>query len=66
MNQPPPLNDDIFAGFLKCRHKAYLKLRGDSGEKSEYERFQARLSAGYRAAAAGKLRRSPGTTSSGC
>jgi predicted RecB family nuclease len=45
------VTDDIFAAFLNCRYMAYLKLRGESGDKSDYERLQARLSTEYRATA---------------
>jgi len=50
MNPSLPLSDDIFAAFLKCRYKAYLKLRGAAGETSEFEQLQARLTAEYRVA----------------
>jgi hypothetical protein len=39
----PTLTDDVFTTFLKCPYKAYLKLRGLIGERSEYELLQARL-----------------------
>jgi len=45
------LTDEIFAAFLKCRYKAYLKLRGEVGEASDYARTQADLSGRYRDAA---------------
>jgi len=48
MDPSPILTDEIFAAFLKCRYKAYLKLRGAAGEKSDYERSQAELAAEYR------------------
>ena len=51
MNPPTPISDDIFAAFLKCRYKAYLKLAGQAGEPSDYERLQARLTQLYRAEA---------------
>jgi hypothetical protein len=37
----PSLTDDVFAAFLKCPYKAYLKLRGVVGERSEYELLYA-------------------------
>jgi hypothetical protein len=57
MDPPPPLTDEVFSAFLKCRYKAYLKLRGEAGEKSDYETFQAGLAADYRAAATEDLLR---------
>jgi predicted RecB family nuclease len=51
------LTDEIFAAFRNCRYKAYLKLRGEIGERSDYERTQAELSARYKAAALEDLRR---------
>jgi predicted RecB family nuclease len=55
MNEPPPVTDEVFTAFLKCRYKAYLKLRGAAGEPSEYEQVQARLAAEYRAGARQEL-----------
>lgn len=60
MNPSPPLTDDIFAAFLKCQYKAYLKLRGAAGVRSEYEQLQARLEAEYRVAARNDLLRMHG------
>jgi predicted RecB family nuclease len=54
------VTDDLFAAFLKCRYKAYLKLRGDEGEKSDYETLQSRLLAEYRQAATKQLLRASG------
>jgi predicted RecB family nuclease len=48
MDPSPILTDEILAAFLKCRYKAYLKLRGAAGEKSDYELSQARLAAEHR------------------
>jgi predicted RecB family nuclease len=48
MQQAATITDDIFSAFLKCRHKAYLKLAGQAGEPSEYERLQDRLTRRYR------------------
>jgi predicted RecB family nuclease len=45
------VNDDVFAAFLKCPYKAYLKLHAVSGEESAYAAVQARLAGEYRAAA---------------
>jgi predicted RecB family nuclease len=41
------LTDEIFVAFLNCSYKAYLKLRGITGEKSDYERSQTELAAKY-------------------
>jgi predicted RecB family nuclease len=60
MNPLPTLTDDIFAAFQKCRYKAYLKLRGACGEKSEYEQLQTRVAADYRFAAQNDLLRMRG------
>jgi predicted RecB family nuclease len=51
------VTDEVFTAFLKCRYKAYLKLRGAAGEPSEYEQVQARLAAEYRVAARQELLR---------
>jgi predicted RecB family nuclease len=62
MNPALLLTEEIFAAFLKCRYKAYLKLRGADGEKSDYERSQAGLAAEYRTLATENLlRRHEGT-----
>jgi predicted RecB family nuclease len=56
MNEPP-LTDEVFTAFLKCRYKAHLKLQGAAGETSDYEQVQARLAADYRVAARQELLR---------
>ena len=48
MNPSTPISDDIFTAFLKCKHKAHLKLAGVAGEKGDYERLQLRLAEEYR------------------
>src|SRR5262245_43949469 len=45
MNPSLPITDEVF------KYKAYLKLTGVSGEKSDYGRLQERLAAEYRRAA---------------
>jgi predicted RecB family nuclease len=55
MDSSTPLTDDLFGAFLKCPYKAYLKLRGETGERSDYERTQCRRSAEYRVAATSYL-----------
>jgi hypothetical protein len=57
MEPLPVITDDTFAAFLKCRYKAYLKLRGEAGDKSDYQRTQDGLVAAYRAAATENLLR---------
>ena len=44
------ITDEVVTAFLKCRYKAYLKLTGHSGERSDYERTQTRLESEYRVA----------------
>ncbi len=57
MDPALPLTDGLFAAFLKCRYKAYLKLQGAAGETSDYERSQTRRAAEYRTLATEALRR---------
>jgi predicted RecB family nuclease len=47
----PPITEEVFSAYLKCRYKAYLKLAGAAGEKSDYGSLQERLTADYRSAA---------------
>lgn len=55
------VTEDIFSAYLRCQYKAYLRLRGEEGEPSDYQKTQARLSAEYKAAAReGLLRRYAG------
>jgi predicted RecB family nuclease len=51
------LTDDIFAAFLKCRYKAYLKIQRAAGDPSDYQQLQTRLAAEYRLVARQKLLR---------
>ena len=39
----PPINNEIFADYLRCQYKAYLKLKGRTGQKTEYEELQNKL-----------------------
>jgi predicted RecB family nuclease len=48
MNPHDPLTEEIFTAFLKCPYKAYLKLTGARGEKSDYEMLQSRLAEEYK------------------
>ncbi|HEX3147565.1 MAG TPA: IS66 family transposase [Gemmataceae bacterium] len=51
MNHLSILTDELFAAYLKCPQKAYLKLTGAVGEPSDYMCLQERSAADYRAAA---------------
>src|SRR5262249_37639990 len=55
MNPPPQLTGETFAAFLKCPYKAYLKMRGESGEPSAYQRSQDALATDHRRAARQEL-----------
>ena len=41
------INNQIFTNFLNCKYKAYLKLQGKTGQRSEYESLEASLSEEY-------------------
>ena len=43
-----PITNGIFADFLECKHKAYLKFTKHSGTKSEFENIQIEQSQEYR------------------
>ena len=38
----------IFEGILSCKRKAYLKLNGEIGVKSDYENIHAQLKKDYK------------------
>ena len=57
---PATITDDIFAAFHKCPYKAYLKLRGETGQVSDFARVQARVATEYRRVVPGTLQRSHG------
>ena len=57
------LDDEIFADFLKCPYKAYLKLRGTAGEPSDYQQLKTKLAAEYRLAARQEVLRTRDPTS---
>src|SRR5947199_7738459 len=60
MPAPLPVTDDVIEAYLKCPHKAYLRLTGVAGQPSEYVALQRTLDDEYRAAArAAWLRRRP-------
>ena len=45
------ITNSVFEGFLKCKHKAYLMLQGESGQMSPFEQMQLRLAQEYRSRA---------------
>jgi len=42
------ISNDLFHDFLHCKYKAYLKITGKCGQKSDYEIIDFQLSADYR------------------
>jgi hypothetical protein len=42
------VNNQIFTDFLNCKYKAYLKLQGETGQRSEYEILDSSLLEEYR------------------
>jgi hypothetical protein len=44
----PQISSEIFADYLKCEYKAYLKLTGRTGQTTEYEKLQDLLLGQYR------------------
>ncbi len=45
---PISISNDLFRDFLNCKYKAFLKISGRSGQKSDYENLQAALLQDYR------------------
>jgi predicted RecB family nuclease len=45
---PIPISDRLFLDYLQCKHKAFLKLSGKSGVKSDFEKFEEESNAKYR------------------
>jgi hypothetical protein len=43
-----PISDRLFLNYLQCKYKAYLKLSGKSGIKSDFENFQDEKLIAYR------------------
>jgi len=43
----PDISDRLFLDYLQCKHKAFLKLSGESGVKSDFEKFQDENHAEY-------------------
>jgi predicted RecB family nuclease len=63
VNTSSILTEDIFAAFLKCRHKAHLKIHQTAGKPSEYQQLQARLADEHRLAARQIMLRTHGPAS---
>ena len=53
-----PISNDLFRDFLQCKYKAYLKISGKCGQKSDYEKLDIQLSEEYRRLATDHLLRS--------
>ena len=45
---PNSISDDLFRDFLNCKYKAFLKISGKCGQKSDYENLQVALLRDYR------------------
>ncbi len=43
-----PISDRLFLNYLQCKYKAYLKISGKSGIKSDFESFQDEKLIAYR------------------
>ena len=50
------INNSMFIDYLKCKYKAYLKIIGETGEKTDYEILQNRLFNEYRESAANLIK----------
>lgn len=46
--QQMKINNEIFLDYLHCKHKAYLALRGERGEMSDYGLLQSKLQQDYK------------------
>lgn len=46
-SMPNPISNRIFVDYLQCKHKAFLKLSGKSGVKSDFEKFHDKNYAEY-------------------
>ena len=53
-----PISNDLYRDFLNCKYKAFLKISGKCGQKSDYESLQAALLWDYRRQAEERLLRS--------
>ena len=49
------INNDIFLSYLYCKYKAYLKLKGEEGEMSDYGLLQSKLQRDYKSIAISSL-----------
>jgi predicted RecB family nuclease len=49
------ITQDILESYIHCRYKAYLKLKGQSGIKSDYENFRLKLRSEVRLKAFSKI-----------
>ena len=45
------ITNSLFADYLSCNYKAYLKVDGRSGKQCEYEKLQSNLTNEYRESA---------------
>jgi len=52
------ISNDLFRNFLHCKYKAYLKISGKCGQKSDFEKLDTQLSDEYRLLANDHLLRS--------
>jgi len=43
-----PISDRLFIDYLQCEYKAYLKLSGKTGVRTDFEKFQDKNQAEYR------------------
>jgi hypothetical protein len=57
-----PISNDLFRDFLHCKYKAYLKIGGKCGQKSDYENLYNHLSEDYHRLANDHLLRSHAST----
>ena len=55
INSQMEITKEIFESFLNCQYKAYRILKGDLGDKSEYEIMQKEISSAYAIDATRKL-----------
>ena len=53
-----PVTREILHNYLRCKYKGYLKLRGESGTKTDYEILIRELSEKFKLKAVNKIRNS--------
>jgi len=51
-----PVTREILHNYLRCKYKGYLKLRGESGTKTDYEILIRELSEKFKLKAVNKIR----------